>query len=88
VTQQIPAVSRDLLLGKIGGIARARLVRVGGRDPSPTAANDQLPPAKTAPTELLSFVLADLVRSLARAERILNTRRLTSTLAVKPTRPL
>ncbi len=86
--QYIPAALLEPRLAKDGGIARTRFACTGGRARSLTAANDQLPPAKAAPTTLLSFVLADLVRSLARAERILNTGRLTSTPAIKPKRPL
>ena len=80
MTLKILDVSRDSLLTKIGGIPRIRLARVEGRDLSPTAAaNDQPPPAKAAPKELLSLFLADLVRSLARAERLLNTPRSAAT---------
>ncbi len=86
--QEVPAASLGLLLAKAGGIARTRFAHADGQAHSLPAANDQLPPAKAASTTLLSFVLADLVRSLARAERILNTGRSTSTLASKPTRPL
>ena len=47
----------------------------GARARASVAANDQPVPPKAGPRKLLSFVLADLVRGLARAERLLDTPR-------------
>ena len=64
MTQEVRAVSHNPLLTKDGDIAWTQL-----------AANDDLPPARAASTTPLSFALADLVRGLARAERILTSGR-------------